>query len=55
MMIKRLKEELSYIEDAIFYLVQSDEAWSKTYTILCKQRRILKRMIRRLERLDKKR
>ena len=50
-MIEKLKDELRSIEEGIFYMEQTDTAWNPVYTKLCKQRRILKRTIKRLERL----
>lgn len=51
-MIQRLKDELRSIEEGIYYMEQSDTAWSPAYTKLCKKRRILKKTIRKLERLE---
>lgn len=51
-MIEKLKYELSIIEESIFYFEETDMAWSPAYTRLCKKRRILKRAIRKLERLE---
>ena len=51
-MIEKLKDELASIEEGIFYMEQTDTAWSPAYTKLCKKRRILKRTIRKLERLE---
>lgn len=51
-MIEKMKDELRSIEEGIFYMEQTDSAWSPVYTKLCKQRRILKKTIRRLEKLE---
>jgi hypothetical protein len=51
-MIELLRKELMYIEDGLYYMEQSDTAWSREYTKLCKKRRILKKAIRKLERLE---
>lgn len=51
-MIEKLKDELMSIEEGIYYMEQSDTAWSPAYTKLCKKRRILKKTIRKLERLE---
>ena len=51
-MIEKLKDELMSIEEGIFYMEQTDTAWSPAYTKLCKKRRILKKTIRRLEKLE---
>ena len=50
--IKKMKDELRYIEEDISYMEESDTAWSLEYTKLCKQRRILKKAVRKLERLE---
>lgn len=52
-MIEKMRDELKAIEDGIKYLELSDTAWSPTYTILCKKRKILKRAIKKLERLER--
>lgn len=51
-MIEKLKDELMSIEEGIQYMEQSDTAWSPAYTKLCKKRRILKKTIHKLERLE---
>ena len=51
-MIEKMKDMLSSIEDGIFYLEQSDTAWSREYTKLCQKRRVLKKAIRKLEKLE---
>ena len=51
-MIEKLKNELASIEEGIFYMEQSDTAWSPAYTKLIKKRRILKKAIRKLEKLE---
>lgn len=51
-MIQKLKEELRSIEEGIAYMELSDTAWSPAYTNLCKKRRILKRTIKKLQRLE---
>lgn len=51
-MIEKLKDELMSIEEGIQYMELSDTAWSPAYTKLCKKRRILKKTIRKLERLE---
>ena len=53
-MIEKLKDELRSIEEGIFYMEESDTAWSPAYTGLCKKRRVLKKTIKRLERIGKK-
>lgn len=51
-MIEKMKDELRSIEEGILYMEQTDTAWSPAYTKLCKTRRILKKTIRRLEKLE---
>lgn len=51
-MIEKLKDELMSIEEGIQYMELTDTAWSPAYTKLCKKRRILKKTIRKLERLE---
>lgn len=54
MLMKQLKTELRMIEEGIEHMELSDTAWSRQYTKLCKQRRILKNTIKRLEKLEGK-
>lgn len=51
-MIEKMRDELKSIEAGIEYLEQSDTAWSPAYKNLCKKRRILKRAIKKLEKLE---
>ena len=51
-MIEKMKDELRSIEEGILYMEETDTAWHRSYTKLCKKRRILKKTIRRLERLE---
>lgn len=51
-MIEKLKEELRSIEEGIEYMELSDTAWHPAYTNLCKKRRILKKTIKKLEKLE---
>jgi hypothetical protein len=51
-MIQKLKEELRSIQEGIEYMELSDTAWTPAYTNLCKKRRILKRTIKKLQRLE---
>lgn len=53
-MIQKLKDELRSIEEGIEYMELSDTAWSPAYTNLCKKRKILKRTIKKLQRLEVK-
>lgn len=52
-MIEKMRDELRYIEEGILYMEESDTAWSPAYTKLCKKRRILKKTIKKLERIEK--
>lgn len=51
-MIEKIKNELTLIEEGIEYMEEADTAWSPAYTKLCKKRRILKKTLRKLERLE---
>lgn len=51
-MIEAMKNELMSIEEGIRYMEEADTAWSPAYTKLCKKRRILKKTIHKLERLE---
>ena len=50
-LIEKIRSELRGIEYAMLEMEARDEAWSLEYTRLCRQRRILGRAIRRLERV----
>jgi hypothetical protein len=52
-MIEKLKQELRSIEEGIVYMELSDTAWSHEYTKLWKQKRVLKKAIKKLERIEK--
>ncbi len=54
-MIKTLTDLIANIDESLFYLIESDQAWSKEYTRLCKERRILKRAVKKLAKLEAKR
>lgn len=51
-MIEKMRNELKAIEEGIEYMEATDTAWSSTYTKLCKQRRILRKAIHKLEKLE---
>jgi hypothetical protein len=51
-MIEKIKTELMYLDEGIRYMEDADTAWSPAYTKLCKKRRILKKTLRELERLE---
>ena len=51
-MIEKLKDELRSIEEGIAYMEESDTAWFHAYTTLRKKRKILKKTIRKLEKLE---
>lgn len=52
-MVEKLKHELASIEEGIEYMEKTDTAWSPAYPILRKRRRILKRAIKGLERVER--
>lgn len=51
-MIEKIKNELMFLEEGIEYMEKADTAWTPMYTKLCKKRRILKKTLRKLERLE---
>lgn len=51
-MIEKLKEELCAIEEGIEHMELTDTAWHPVYTKLCKKRKILKKTIHKLEKLE---
>ena len=51
-MIETIKKEIRAIEEGIEYMELSDTAWHPAYTTLRKRRRILKRTLKKLERLE---
>ena len=51
-MLEKLKTELRSIEEGIEYMELSDTAWHPTYTKLCKMKRIIKKTIKKLERIE---
>lgn len=51
-MIDTLKLILAQIHEDLYYLEESDTAWNREYTKLCKKRRIIKKAIKRLEKLE---
>lgn len=52
-MINRLKTYLTSLEDAMYHMHESDQSWSREYTALWRESLIIKRTIRKLERLEK--
>lgn len=52
-MLEKLKTELKTIEEGIEYMELSDTAWHPAYTKLCKTKRIIKKTIKKLERIEK--
>lgn len=54
-MIEQLKRMLANVEEAIHYAEENDQAWHPEYTYLCKERKILVRTIKKLERLEARR
>ena len=53
-MIEKLKSELRSVEYTMIEMEDNDMAWSVAYTKLCKEMRVLKKTIKRLERIGKK-
>ena len=51
-MIEKAKAELASIEEAIEYEELNDRAYLKWYTYLLRQRRILKRFIKKYEKIE---
>lgn len=51
-MIEKMRDELRAIEEGISYMELTDTAWSPAYTKLCKKRKILKKTIHKLEKLE---
>ena len=51
-MIEKMRNELKAIEDGLYHMEMSDTAWSPAYTNLCKKRRVLKKAIHKLEKLE---
>lgn len=51
-MLQKLKDELMAVEEGIAYMELSDTAWSPAYTKLCKKKKILKKTIKKLEKLE---
>lgn len=51
-MIEKIKNELMFLEEGIEFMEKADIAWTSMYTKLCKQRKILKRTLRKLEKLE---
>lgn len=53
-MMAVLKQELELIEETIEHMEQSDLSYLPSYTTLKRRRRIIKRTIRQLEKLERK-
>lgn len=51
-MIEKLRSELRSIEEGIEYMELTDTAWSPAYTNLWKKRRLLKKTIKKLQKLE---
>ncbi len=51
-MLEKLKQELRIIEEGIEYMELSDTAWTPAYTKLCKKKKVLKKAIRKIERIE---
>lgn len=55
MIIEVLKNELRAIEGGIEHLDLNDMAWHRDYGILCKKKRIIKKAINKLQKLEENR
>lgn len=55
MIIEILKKELRAIEEGIAHMEMTDTAWHRDYTTLCKKKKIIKKAIRKLQKLEEKR
>lgn len=53
--IEALREELKETEEALTYMLMSDTACSRDFTILSKKARVILRTIKKLEKLEAKR
>lgn len=51
-MIETIKKEIRAIEEGIEYMELADTAWTPAYTKLRKTKRILKRTLKKLQRLE---
>lgn len=51
-MIAKMKEQITAIEEAIRYAEETDTAWHPNYTKLVRARRTLKKMLRKLEKME---
>ncbi len=52
MIIESLKNELIAIEEGLTYMELNDMAWHRDYAILRKKKRIIKKAIRKLQKLE---
>ena len=55
MIIEILKTELKAIEGGIEHLDLNDMAWHRDYVTLCKKKRIIKKAIKKLQKLEENR
>lgn len=53
-MIERIKREITYIDEGIRYMEDTDTAYHPTYTKLVKERKILVAALEKLEKLEAK-
>lgn len=52
-MLEKLRTELRAIEEGIEHMELSDTTWHPTYTKLCKMKRVIKKTIKKLERIER--
>ena len=50
---KTLKRELKSIEEGIMYMELSDTSYTRCYTDLVKRQKLLRKTIKKIERMDK--
>ena len=52
MIIEILKTELEAIEEGLTHMELNDMAWHRDYAIFCKKKRIIKKAIKKLQKLE---
>lgn len=51
-MIEKLKKELSHVQSEMFYMEETDTAWSKEYTLLWKKSKVINATIKKLLKIE---
>lgn len=51
---KYLQEILTWLDESLDYLLQSDTAWSRKYTFLLRQRKVIVKAIRKANKNEKR-